>query len=102
MLLASKTNLLIIGIVAQKMATNSTCTAYTVANDYGISHPTARKELTTLWACGFLLKQDCISPKGFERAQYTVSAKGFHFLNDNVKAYTSCYLAFLFSLSEWG
>lgn len=89
--------LLIVGIVAQKMASKATCTAYSVAHDYGISHVTARKELATLEACGILEKKDCLSENGFRRVQYKVSADGFDFLLNNLELYTEMYIAFLFS-----
>lgn len=101
MLLPTRTNLLVLGIVAQHMASKATCTAYTVAHDFGISHVTARKELTTLEAVGFLHKQDRPMLNGFHRVIYSLSVEGFTFLRNNRDLYTEVYLAFLFSLCDF-
>lgn len=101
MLRASRSNLLILGIVAQHMASKAICTAYSVANDYGISHVTARKELTTLAAVGLITKTDSPMSNGFHRVQYRVSSEGYHFLRDNLALYSDVYIEFLFSFFSW-
>ncbi len=97
MFLATLPNLLIVGIVAQKMANDETCTAYSVAHAYGISHVTARKRLARLEAKDLLERETTITRRGFERVQYTVSGYGFDFLRKNLKLYTDAYLEMLFS-----
>ncbi len=97
MFLLTRPNLLIVGIVAQKMANNQTCTAYTIAHDFGISHVTARKRLARLADKELLERETTMTRRGFERVQYKVSGYGFDFLRDNLKLYTDAYLEMLFS-----
>ncbi len=96
MLLPTRTNLLILGIVAQHMSVDTICTAYSVRKAFGVSHPTARKTLVTLEAVGLLTKKDMRTTQGFERVQFEVSQKGFKFLHDNCELYVEVYLEHMF------
>lgn len=96
MLLPTRTNLLILGIVAQHMTVGTICTPYSVRKAHGISHVTARKELTTLKAVGLLTSKDGRTAQGFDRVQFEVSQAGFSFLYKHRELYTDTYLEHLF------